>query len=171
VSWLGPRSVDGGIDRIPLPRRSGLLWLCGKHAVGPDVQTVLSRCGLTLVVCLNERHELDQVYPEYVRWLDDNRGGRSLWYPVPDLHAPALVEARPLLDDLVTRLDGGASILVHCGAGVGRAGTIAACLLITMGMERDAALRLVAAHRPLAGPEAGAQQELVEHLAAALAES
>jgi hypothetical protein len=169
VSWLGPRSVDGGIDRIPLPRGPGALWLCGKHAVGADPEAALQRVAATTMVCLNERHELAARYPGYVTWLDRHRGTRALWYPIPDLHVPPLAELRPFVDDLVTRLDGGAALLMHCGAGIGRAGTVAICVLLTMGVGREDALRTVAEHRPLAGPEAGAQHEAVLHLAAELA--
>jgi protein-tyrosine phosphatase len=58
---------------------------------------------------------------------------------------------------------------MHCGAGIGRAGTVATCVLLAMGVGREDALRNVAEHRPLAGPEAGAQHEIVVHLAAELA--
>jgi protein-tyrosine phosphatase len=76
---------------------------------------------------------------------------------------------RPFVDDLLTRLDGGASLLMHCGAGIGRTGTVATCVLLAMGVGREDALRTVAEHRPLAGPEGGAQHEAVLHLAAELA--
>jgi hypothetical protein len=39
-------------------------------------------------------------------------------------------------------------------------------LLIRLGMTSDAARALVAAHRPMAGPEVGAQQALVDAIAA-----
>jgi hypothetical protein len=169
VSWLGPRSVDGGIDRIPLPRSRGALWLCGKHAVGADPDAALARVGATMIVCLNERSELEGRYPEYVVWLVVHRGERAIWHPIPDLHAPPVERLQPFLDEIVARLDRGESILMHCGAGIGRAGTLAACVLMTMGVGADDALRIVADHRPMAGPEAGAQRDLIDHLAASLA--
>jgi protein-tyrosine phosphatase len=55
-------------------------------------------------------------------------------------------------------------VLLHCGAGIGRAGTVAAGLLMALGTPMDAALATVAAHRPMAGPEAGGQVELLEAL-------
>ena len=91
-----------------------------------------------------------------------------MWFPIADLHAPALAEVRPLLDDVVGRLDAGEHLLVHCGAGIGRAGTIAVCILMLHGLTAPDALALVAAHRPMAGPEVGAQRQLVEALAATL---
>jgi protein-tyrosine phosphatase len=156
------RSLDGGIDEVPLPVGAGRLWLCGKHVVGPDPDAALARIGATTIVCLNERHELEERYPEYVAWLRSAGPERAIWFPVPDLHAPALALVRPLLDELTVRLAGGAGLLVHCGAGMGRAGTIGACVLVSMGLDQDTALAAIAAARPSAGPEAGVQLELVE---------
>ena len=166
LAWLGPRGRDGGIDTIPLPSTSGALSLCGKHAIGPDHTAAMARCGATTVVCLVEAFELIDRYPEYLEWVVEERGSRTIWFPIPDLHAPGVDAAADLLDDLVTRLDRGEHLLVHCAAGIGRAGTIATCLLIRLGMTVDDALAHVAAHRPMAGPEVGAQQALVAAIAA-----
>jgi protein-tyrosine phosphatase len=165
-AWPAGRSLHGGVDEIPLPAGiRGRLWLCGKHFVGPDPETALSQVGATAIVCLTERPELDQRYPDYVNWLQANQPDRALWWPIPDLHAPGLDDAVDLLDDLRSRLSSGQTLLVHCGAGIGRAGTIAAGLLITFGFSVQAAVGHVAAQRPMAGPEAGAQTELLRGLA------
>jgi protein-tyrosine phosphatase len=52
-------------------------------------------------------------------------------------------------------------VVAHCAAGLGRAGTLATALLMQAGRARPAALAHVAACRPMAGPEAGAQSELL----------
>lgn len=163
------RWLDGGLDQVPVPVSSGQLWLCGKHVVGADPEAALARVGgRATMVCLNQRRELEDRYPAYVAWLQAHRGGRAVWFPIPDLHAPALAEIRPFLDDVVARLDAGEHLLVHCGAGIGRAGTIAVCVLMLRGLTANDALAVVAAHRPMAGPEVGAQRELVDALAATL---
>jgi protein-tyrosine phosphatase len=165
LEWLGPRGRDGGVDTVPLPSSVGGLSLCGKHAIGPDWAAAMVRCGASTVVCLVEAHELDDRYPDYVEWLRGNDGGCAVWFPIHDLHAPDLDKALALLGNLSARLAVGEHLLVHCGAGIGRAGTIATCLLIELGMGADAALAHVAAHRPMAGPEVGAQRDLVAALA------
>lgn len=166
TDWLGPRGRDGGIDTIPLPIATGGLSLCGKHAIGPDHETAMARCSATTVVCLVEVHELVDRFPEYLAWLRDHLGHDAVWFPIGDLHAPSLDEAEALLAELVGRLERGEHLLMHCAAGIGRAGTIAACLLVELGMTRDAALAHVAAHRPMAGPEVGPQLDLVDAVAA-----
>lgn len=163
--WPYGRSLHGGVDEVPLPPAAGgRLWLCGKHFIAPDPERALDRVGATTAVCLTEPGELDERYPHYVAWLRDNQPGRALWWPIPDLHAPDLQDALLLLDELRMRLGAGQSLLLHCGAGIGRAGTVAAALLVTMGSSPADAVAHVAAHRPMAGPEAGAQTELLEAL-------
>jgi protein-tyrosine phosphatase len=153
------------VDEVPVPLEGGRLWLCGKHFVGPDPAAALRATGATTIVCLCERHEIEARYPDYAEWLRAVAPEQAVWHPVPDLGAPSLADARVLLDDLRRRLAGGAGLLVHCGAGIGRAGTVAAALLMTMGLSADDALRRVADHRPMAGPEAGAQRTLLTQLA------
>ena len=164
--WVAMRGRHGGADEVPLPRPgTGRLWLCGKHFVGPDPERALAATAATTMVCLNERFELADRYPGYVGWLERNRPARAVWHPVADLHVPPLAEARALLDDLRRRVLAGEGLLVQCGAGMGRAATIAAGLLVVMGLPPAAALGAVAASRPGAGPEAGPQADLLEALA------
>lgn len=145
---------------------TGRLWLCGKHVVGPDPEAALARVGADTIVCLNPAHELVDRYPDYLDWLRANVPDRAVWFPVPDLHAPSAAAAQPFLEDLLGRLRLGHSLIVHCGAGIGRAGTTAAALLVLSGVPLAEALAHVRAHRPAAGPEVGAQLSLVEQLAA-----
>ena len=161
MSWLTRRQRDGGVDLVPLPDGvPGALWLCGKHAIGPDHGALIAEVGAARVICLTERHELADRYPAYVAWLDDP-GTPSSWVPIHDLHAPPLDEMQTLVRDLVARLSGGETLVVHCAAGMGRAGTTAVCVLIGLGMAPDAALGRVATSRPGAGPEVGVQRDLV----------
>lgn len=163
TTWRSERSRTGGVDRVPVPGVDGELWLCGKHLVGPDVEGAVARVGADVVLCLNERHELVDRYPAYVRWLGADP--RAWWAPVPDLSAPPVDEAAALVERLVDLLAAGRTVLAHCGAGIGRAGTVAAAVLVARGATVEDAVAVVAASRPMAGPEAGAQSELLHALA------
>lgn len=170
-AWPHARSRDGGIDRLLLPsetRIGGTLFMCGKHAIGPDVEGALARVHATTVVCLTEEHELLGRYDDYVAWLWANLGERAVWSPIPDLHSPPLAEMEHLVSELVTRLRGGERIVMHCAAGMGRTGTTAACLLLRLGVQHDDALRIVAESRSMAGPEVGAQRDVVRAFAHAV---
>jgi hypothetical protein len=163
--WPSGRSRHGGADEIPLPEGPGRLWLCGKLFVAPDPVGALSACGADVVVCLCERQELDDRYPRYVKWLEANEDRAAIWFPIPDLHAPSPDEVVPLLVRLRHLVEAGQGVLLHCGAGIGRAGTVATALLMHMGISQVPALSIVAGARPLAGPEAGAQTDLLNQLA------
>jgi protein-tyrosine phosphatase len=167
MAWAELRSQHGGVDEIPLPKGvPGGLWLCGKRFIAPDPEAAMGYVAADAAVCLTEEHELDH-FPGYVEWLKAQPRARVLWYPIPDLHAPSGDQALELFAEVRRRLDGGQRLLMHCGAGIGRAGTIAAGVLVTLGESPEQAVAHVRAHRLLGGPEAGAQTELLEWLASA----
>lgn len=158
ADWLNERSRNGGLDEVPLSASTGRLWLCGKHLVGPDPDGTLERTGASVIVCLNDIGELASRYPHYVEWLRTNAGGRALWSPIHDMHAPPAEELSVLVDMIRARLDTGEGVVVHCGAGIGRAGTVAAAVLIARGLSLDEALAHVRASRPSAGPQTSEQE-------------
>ena len=164
-TWPRGRSRHGGVDEIPLPDGvPGRLFLAGRRYVGPDPAGALDSVGASVLVCLCESFEIEDRYPGYVTWLEE-AGAHGVWWPVPDLHAPPIESARALVADVAGWLDRGAGVLAHCGAGMGRAGTLAAAVLLHYGVPLDQALATVAAARPGAGPEVGAQKDLLTALA------
>jgi protein-tyrosine phosphatase len=161
LGWLSDRQRDGGVDEVALPGGiAGRLRLCGKHAIWNVVQYAPA----DVVVCLVERHEIEDRYPDYVAWLD-RAEDRAIWWPIPDLHAPPADSMLAFVDRLVDLLQDGNDVVIHCAAGIGRTGTTAACVLTRLGMSADEALAVIADARPMAGPEVGAQSELVATIA------
>lgn len=171
MTWPSGRAADGGIDAVPLSAPPlteavpGSLWLCGKRVVAPDPAAALDRVGADTIVCFQEVAEVEREHPDYAQWLRANEGGRAIWVPVPDLGAPTLDVALEVTADLTGRLGRGDGLVLHCAGGIGRAPTMATLVLIALGADRLAAAAHVAAHRPMAGPEAGCQADLVRAFA------
>ena len=160
------RSLAGGIDQIPLPLDCpGELWLCGKHVIGVDVEATLAFTGADHVVCLTQRHELIDRYPAYVSWLDEHQPVRATWAATPDLGTLSADESLHLFRALSNLVQAGSKLVVHCAAGIGRSGTAAVAILMLLGVEIGEAEDIVAANRPMAGPETGPQRDLLESLA------
>jgi protein-tyrosine phosphatase len=124
----------------------------------------MARVRATVVVCLTQSHEVVDRFPDYVKWLHHHLGERAIWFPIPDLHAPSLQSGIELVTQLDALVAEGERLIMHCAAGIGRSGTMATALLMWGGMEADAARDLVAASRPMAGPEAGPQVQFLADL-------
>lgn len=165
---MSERSRNGGLDEVPLPTGPGRMWLCGKHLVGPDPEEALRRTGASTIVCLNEIGELYSRYPDYVEWLRTHNGARAMWVPTHDMHALGPDDFRAVVDAVRTRFDDGQGVVIHCGAGIGRAGTLAVALLVSLGMSLDGALAHLRAHRPMAGPQTREQELVLDEYAASL---
>lgn len=157
-------NLDGGIHEIPVKDAPGRMWLCGKHYIAPRVDQVRQERDGALIVCLVEAHELRGRYDEYLDWLRANNGEAARWLPTHDLGVPEFNDALALFSDIAHELQAGRNVVVHCAAGIGRAGTTAVATLMILGSQLNDALDIVRQHRPMAGPEAGTQRELVQML-------
>lgn len=157
-------NIDGGIHEIPVPNAAGQLFVCGKHFIAPDVERVRRQYDIEKVVCLVEEHELTGRYDDYIDWHRDNTEQAGIWFPIHDLSYPSVTTALPLIHDISSFLKSTGNVVVHCAAGIGRAGTTATAILMNLGMNMNVALDHVRKHRPMAGPESGAQTEFIHRL-------
>ena len=164
-------NTDGGIHEIPLDGTVGKLFLCGKHFIGPDVEAVRQDLDIHFVVCLVEEHELVDRYDPYVQWHRDNAGNPSVWFPIPDLTYPSFEDSIEFVEHVTALVRDKGNMVVHCAAGIGRAGTTATAILMMLGMSMHEAMAHVRAHRPMAGPETGRQEEFIRQLDVYLRES
>jgi ADP-ribosyl-[dinitrogen reductase] hydrolase len=124
---------------------------------------VIQSWGARAIVTLVERHELEMLGVPQLGSRVAERGMDWLHLPIVDVQppGPAFDEAWPAaLARLRAVLDGGGRVLVHCRGGKGRAGTVAACLLVDAGMAPGRAIDAVRRVRPGA-IETAAQQRYV----------
>jgi protein-tyrosine phosphatase len=78
--------------------------------------------------------------------------------PIGDFGIPDRDEITPTLTHLLERLHGGAHLVVHCWAGIGRSSLIAASLLVLDGVGPDEAWRLISDARGVTVPETDEQR-------------
>ncbi|BBK41613.1 hypothetical protein STVA_16330 [Allostella vacuolata] len=146
---LAPYSITS----LALPERPGIIGLApvpGRVDLAADLAAIRS-WGAASVVTLQPQDELE--------WMGIGHLGQAMrdagldWHhlPILDLRAPDAVfeqswEATASV--ILSRLDRGERVMVHCRGGFGRTGTVAARLLVLRGVEPAAAIALVRHVRP-----------------------
>jgi protein-tyrosine phosphatase/nicotinamidase-related amidase len=134
--------------------RLGLTILPGRRDRGRDAGADVAHLAaerVTDVLCLLPDGELAAYGVPDLLGRYRTAGLRVLQTPIADQSVPTLAEARSTVDWLRTRLRAGGRVVVHCAAGLGRSGTIAACLLRAEGATPDDAIARVRVAR---GPRA-----------------
>src|SRR5579875_3719670 len=93
---------------------------------------------------------------------------RSL--PIEDRQTPTSVDAAAAaIDELAKHLASGKNVLIHCRQGIGRAGLIAATLLVAAGQAPGEAITAVSTARDIPIPETPEQHQWIYRYSAILA--
>ncbi len=157
-----PPGVNGELFLHSLPGRY--------EAFDAAVREIVKR-NIDEVVCLATREEISlksSLYETALRRAE--HPWRQRMYSVPNFGAPHDRQGfLELTRDLARQLLAGNRLLIHCGGGIGRSGMLAVGLLMTLGVEAEAARETVAF--AAARPETAAQDRLLEWLALALKEA
>lgn len=155
-----PDGVPGRLFRAPMPGR----WDWPLRRAERDILDGR----IDLVVCLTPMPEIQSFAPAYAREIEDEDLPWEMWdMPIPDGGLPEDEdEFIELAQDLAEELREGINVLIHCYAGIGRSGMMAACTLMALGQDHDTALAVVDVAG--AGPETYRQESFVERAAASL---
>jgi protein-tyrosine phosphatase len=119
-----------------------------------------------MVVSLLEEEEETQL-----SLLEEGNAARSsdvqfISFPIPDRGVPASTQAAlTLVTDIERALEAGRNVAIHCRQSIGRAGLIAAAVLVASGVDPDQALETLSSARGAIVPETPEQREWVRRLA------
>lgn len=116
-----------------------------KRDLTEDLDAIRDWGARAVVTLITRREMVDLKVPDLEEGV---RGRRMEWWhlPIPDGHVPdedfeaRWVEAGAAIRNLLLS---GRDVLVHCKGGLGRAGTIAARLMVELGTPSEDAIRLV----------------------------
>jgi protein-tyrosine phosphatase len=144
---------------IPVPGRLGIMarpragdWL-------DDEIASWEAAGVTVVVCLLEENEIDELGLGDEESFRQRRGIEFVSFPIPDRgHPKAIGQTAALTQTTAMKLKEGATVAIHCRAGIGRSSLIAACTLIGFGLDVDSAFDMIAKARGLKVPDTDEQR-------------
>jgi protein-tyrosine phosphatase len=159
--WTKLHWVDG-------PWR-GKLALAARPRGGDWLQDEMKswrQAGINIVFSLltsDEEADLDLVLEGRAA---ESQGMKFLSFPIPDRQVPQSDEdLTDQLQLLETELDEGRNVVLHCRQGIGRTGLVAACLLLTKGLDAETAVSRLSSTRGVSMPETTEQRKWIDHYA------
>lgn len=161
---VGEAGGQIGITLCPGKQGESVFGRPWRRDLAPDLK-VIADWGACAVVTLLEEREMHDLGVTHLGEATAAAGMEWFHLPIRDQHAPdqRFEESWRLIGPrLVGSLYAGNRVLVHCRGGLGRAGTVAARLLIDSGHLPDDAISAVRRARPGAIETAGQEAWLVK---------
>lgn len=151
IDWL-PQSVHGLPGRLGLTSVPGTLRrhtsLEPDQRLRDDLRAMARGEGVTVLVTLLSEYDVSELLGQEFDELARREGLESLFLPIDDGWVPEPAEqACQLVSKILDRLRAGRTVVIHCLAGLGRTGTIAACCLVALGRPPPEALAAIRAVR------------------------
>jgi len=157
-----PDTVHGKVYLHSMPGRNEPFHLAVEE---------INEKGISKVVSLASDQEIEEKSPDFARAIKAGTFVTNrISFPIEDFGIPSDRNAfLELSNDLAAAVKNGEKILIHCGAGIGRTGTLATSVLMSLGIDSQTAIQLVRA----AGsePETKDQGDLLNWVSAELYQS
>ena len=163
VDWVESELIGAG--------RLGITLCPGRRDRGRDLATDLARLrseGVTRLLCLLTDSELNWAGVPDLGPRAQAAGLTYRRFPVPDQGTPEVADALELVRWCREATQRGQTVVVTCMGGLGRSGTLAACLLVSAGTAPEAAIAAVRAARGPRALETIAQEDFVVMFASAI---
>ena len=168
---------------VQLGMNTNLYWIAGpwpgRLAVSPRPRgggwleeeiIAWSESGIDVVVSLLTREERNELDLNKEEELCQSHSISYFSFSIEDLGVPASRNEALNFVNMIERLLGeGRRIVIHCWGGIGRSGLIAACVLVSAGIEPETAIRLVSEARGMSVPQTAQQVQWVRDFADAAA--
>ena len=150
--WVGTSETDPIMvdllpdDEVGTPGRLGMTFAPGMWAgsvrgrwerdLATDLHALEEKHETNVLVSLMEDHEYHGYrIPELLE--GDSIGGiKILRFAIKDMDVPQAAESErfhAFVQDVVQRLERGQNVVAHCRGGLGRTGTLVACVLVALG--------------------------------------
>ncbi len=153
-----PNDTSGQLSIMPCPPAGKLLETISDLKQLQKVTCVLSMLALEEMPLLGVADEAMLCATNDIRFFS---------YPIEDFGLPDLGAFQELIADLVALLRAGEHIAVHCRAGIGRSGMVAACVLTALGQSAQDAIRTVSEVRGVSIPDTVEQGRFIASYAKA----
>lgn len=141
----------------------GFLAIMARPSLDPDAPASIrniARLGIQQVVSLLEPSEARILGLEPERWEVKAHSMGFVSFPIPDMGLPpSVADFATLTQTLCKQVSGGLNTLVHCRAGIGRSGLVAAGILLHAGMSPAQAFAHVSKMRGIRVPETPEQED------------
>ena len=140
MTWLDPYLPLLALSRSPGSARTSL----------EQDLSLVAQTGVSHIICLQEPFELD-LFDESIasrRAAVEALGMVFTHEPVEDYGVPSLAQMRRIVEVIAEHEERSQKVLVHCQAGLGRAGTVAACAMWRVMAEPEGAMAMVRYLRP-----------------------
>jgi hypothetical protein len=148
---IAKQDFDTPGDALPRPHEHCYWLLPGRVLAGAHPARLLPallQAGITHFVDLTSEFDVARPYvPD---------PAQRLSHPIRDFGVPTAQDMRHSLDAIQSVLaEEGTCVYLHCKAGIGRTGTVAACLLVEYGYSADEAMALLQRKWRVAGQRFG----------------